>query len=229
MTLRHSLILLAFLCVVPLVVQAASPEQTARSITIYRDTYGVPHVYGPTDACCAFGYMYAQAEDNFWQIEDSYIRSLGRASEVYGTKTLEDDELVRALEIPRLAQAEYGRLPDRTKARLQAGAEGINYFLQTHPEAKPRLLTHFEPWYGLAFNRYALYFQFIYRRSGLRTEEIKTVTEPQTAKADAAHATPRDLASESAGEYKTAAETQDPNMWASTPANSATGHPIPFI
>ena len=62
----------------------ASPEKIARSVTIYRDTWGVPHVYGPTDASCAFGYAYAQAEDNFWQVEDSYIRSLGRAAEVHG-------------------------------------------------------------------------------------------------------------------------------------------------
>ena len=60
----------------------------AHSVTIYRDTYGVPHIFGPTDASCVFGYAYAQAEDNFWQIEDSYMRALGRASEVYGLKTL---------------------------------------------------------------------------------------------------------------------------------------------
>ena len=59
---------------------AAAPnlDRVANSITIYRDTYGVPHIYGPTDASCVFGYAYAQAEDNFWQIEDSYIRSLGQ-------------------------------------------------------------------------------------------------------------------------------------------------------
>src|SRR5512142_1352149 len=67
------------------------PELTARSVTIYRDNYGVPHVFGPTDASCAFGYAYAQAEDNFWQIEDIYIRALGRASEVYGSRTIADD------------------------------------------------------------------------------------------------------------------------------------------
>jgi penicillin amidase len=64
-------------------------------VTIYRDTYGVPHIYGPTDASCVFGYAYAQAEDNFWQVEDSYLRALGRAAEVYGKKTLDDDLVYR--------------------------------------------------------------------------------------------------------------------------------------
>src|SRR5882672_5201272 len=74
---------------------AANPkaEQIARSVTIYRDSYGVPHVYGPTDASCVFGYIYAQAEDNFWQIEDSYIRSLGRGAEVYGDSAVAQDLL----------------------------------------------------------------------------------------------------------------------------------------
>ena len=71
---------------------ATQPTLIAKSVTIYRDNYGVPHVFGPTDASCIFGYIYAQAEDNFWQIEDSYIRALGRASEVYGAKTLDDDD-----------------------------------------------------------------------------------------------------------------------------------------
>src|ERR1035441_8483836 len=42
------------------------PAEIARSVTIYRDTYGVPHIFGPTDASCVFGYAYAQAEENFW-------------------------------------------------------------------------------------------------------------------------------------------------------------------
>src|SRR5579871_1981466 len=151
-----SSVLLIFMCFGPVLALAADPAEVAKSITIYRDDYGVPHIYGPTDAACAFGFVYAQAEDNFWQIEDSYIRALGRASEIYGEKTLVDDELVRALEIPRLSQAEYEHLSTGAKALLQGGADGLNYFLATHPQVKPRLLTHFEPWYGLAFNRYAL-------------------------------------------------------------------------
>src|SRR5438045_3263434 len=157
-------------------VQAADAriERLARSVTIYRDSYGVPHIYGPTDASCVFGYAYAQAEDNFWQVEDSYIRSLGRASEVYGPRTLADDLLNHALEIPRLAKAEYDRSNARMKELCQAVADGFNYYLATHPETRPRLVTHFEPWHMFAFNRFAIYQLFIFGKSGLKTEEIKT-------------------------------------------------------
>ena len=52
-----------------------APRDLARSVTIYRDTYGVPHIYAKTDAGAAFGLMYAQAEDNFWQLETDMIRA----------------------------------------------------------------------------------------------------------------------------------------------------------
>ncbi len=62
-------------------------ETLARTVTIYRDTYGVPHVFGRTDASTVFGFAYAQAEDNFWRVEENFILALGRASELYGEKT----------------------------------------------------------------------------------------------------------------------------------------------
>ncbi|HKP14044.1 MAG TPA: penicillin acylase family protein, partial [Blastocatellia bacterium] len=98
--LRSLAITLVVLAITPIAAPAAKKgddagrlDHVARSVTIYRDSYGVPHIFGPTDASCVFGYAYAQAEDNFWQIEDSYIRALGRASEVYGPRTLADDML----------------------------------------------------------------------------------------------------------------------------------------
>src|SRR5437879_4802656 len=126
-------------------------ERIAKSVTIYRDSYGVPHIFGPTDASCVFGFIYAQAEDNFWQIEDSYLRAIGRASEVYGDKTLNDDLLVGALEIPKLSQLEYERSTPRMRQLLEALADGFNFYLDRHPQVTHSLITHFEPWHPLAF------------------------------------------------------------------------------
>ena len=100
-----------------------NPQLLAREVTIYRDVYGVPHVFGRTDASTVFGFAYAQAEDNFWRIEDNYIRSIGRSSEVYGEETLNNDRLNHALEIPRLAREEYARLVvDSALSRIREGA-----------------------------------------------------------------------------------------------------------
>ena len=152
-------------------IQTGKLEKLAQSVTIYRDTWGVPHVYGPTDYSVMFGFIYAQCEDNFWQIEDSYIQALGRSSEVYGERTLAADLVNRALEVTKLAQAEYAKLTPAMKEMCQATADGYNYFLASNPQVKPRLLNSFEPWYVIAFNRFAQYQLFIYRRAGVRDAE----------------------------------------------------------
>src|SRR5580700_1172492 len=143
MTRSRFLLLFAILFAISSALPGATanhPAETAHSVTIYRDTYGVPHIFGPTDASCVFGYAYAQAEDNFWQIEDSYLRALGRASEVYGKKTLDDDLVIRTLEIPRLAKAEYEHTEAPVRALMDAFAGGINYYLERHPQVHPRLI-----------------------------------------------------------------------------------------
>jgi penicillin amidase len=126
----------------------------AQSVTIYRDTYGVPHVFGTTDASTVFGFAYAQAEDNFPRIEANYMLALGRGAAMYGDSTAEEDRLTLALDIPRLAVAEYGRLDAHTRALCDAFAAGLNLYMQGHPG---RYLKHIEPWYPLAFIRYNYY------------------------------------------------------------------------
>ncbi len=140
----------------------------AKIVTIYRDTYGVPHVFGRTDASTVFGFAYAQAEDNFWRVEENFISALGRLSEVYGEKTLDEDRLNHALEIPRLAREEYARLDRHMRALCDAFAAGFNYYLSRHPEVRPRLLTRIEPWHTLAFIRYNYYQNGFARDRNLR-------------------------------------------------------------
>jgi acyl-homoserine-lactone acylase len=183
--MRHSLlpivVVLCF-CHIPAI---ANPEKLAGDVTIYRDTYGVPHVFGRTDASTVFGFAYAQAEDNFWRVEENFINALGRASEVYGEKGLDEDRLNRALEIPRLARVEYARLDPRMRSLCDAFAAGFNYYLAHHPEVRPRLLTTIEPWYTLAFIRYNYYQNGFardrnLRRIGLQTAQLETDLKEHT-------------------------------------------------
>ena len=156
------------------VAQNTSPEKLARTVTIYRDKYGVPHVFGRTDAGTVFGFAYAQAEDNFWRVEENFIHALGRASELYGEKNLDEDRLNHALEIPRLARAEYARLDPRMRSLCDAFAAGFNYYIARHPEDRPRLLTKIEPWYTLAFIRYNYYQNGFARDPALRPGQFQT-------------------------------------------------------
>jgi len=88
---------------------AVAMRAQSATVTIHRDEWGVPHIYGPTDASVVFGAAYAQAEDNWWQVEDNFVRAIGRGAELYGEDALLDDYLVRGLEISRRSIEEYDR------------------------------------------------------------------------------------------------------------------------
>lgn len=123
-------------------------------VTLLRDEWGVPHVYGPTDASVVFGAAWAQAEDNWPQIEENFLRSLGRGAELFGRDALLDDFLARGLEIPRRSIAEYRSAPAEMRALYDAWAAGVNHYLATHPDEPRRLLDRVEPWYPLALIRF---------------------------------------------------------------------------
>jgi len=136
----------------------------ADQVTIYRDEWGVPHVWGKTNVAMVFGQGYAQAEDYFWQIEDNCIRALGRYAEVDGESALRGDVLSRSFEVERRSREDFAKLDPFHRDALAAFTAGINYYLATHPETKPRLIDRFEPHYVLSMDRYMI-LDFVYGRS----------------------------------------------------------------
>lgn len=124
-------------------------QNSANNVTIIRDNWGIPHVYGKTDADAVFGLLYAQCEDNFERVEMNYIEKLGRMAEVKGETALYDDLLIRLQLDSTDAQKDYSVAPQWLKTLLNAYADGINFYLYKHPEVKPKLLFQFKPWYPL--------------------------------------------------------------------------------
>ncbi len=130
--------------------QARWQAEAAR-IEIARDDWGIAHVHGHTDADAVFGMIYAQAEDDFNRVERNYLTALGRRAEAEGSQALSADLRQRLFVDPEQLRSDYAHSPAWLVALMNGWADGLNYFLATHPQAHPSVLHHFEPWMALAF------------------------------------------------------------------------------
>src|SRR5688500_18689991 len=127
-------------------------EQQARSITIIRDDWGIPHIYGKTDADVVFGLMYAQAEDDFNRVETNFINAMGRLAETEGEAEIYRDLRMKMFINPDSIKAKYQTSPEWLKQLMVAWADGLNYYLAKNPAVRPRVIKQFEPWMALTFS-----------------------------------------------------------------------------
>ena len=150
-TLRSLLTATLLLAPVALSAQPAQWKKQAARVTIIRDQWGIAHVYGKSDADAVFGMVYAQAEDDFNRVETNYITAMGRTAEVEGEGALWRDLRMKLFIDTLDMKAKYAESPAWLKALMNSFADGLNYYLATHPQVKPKLLTKFEPWMALTF------------------------------------------------------------------------------
>ncbi len=127
-------------------------QKTADRVTIIRDNWGIAHIYGKTDADVVFGLLYSQAEDDFNRIEVNFLNAMGRLAEAEGEKEIYRDLRMKLFINPEELKRQYGASPDWLKKLMNAWADGLNYYLYSHPNVKPRVLKHFEPWMALSFS-----------------------------------------------------------------------------
>ena len=127
-------------------------RQQAQNVTITRDDWGIAHIRGKTDADAVFGMIYAQAEDDFNRVETNFINSQGRLAEAEGESAIWRDLRMKIFIHPDSMKAKYQTSPEWLRKLMVAWADGLNYYLATHPDVKPRVITRFEPWMALTFS-----------------------------------------------------------------------------
>jgi len=226
--MHHSLLLsrlsVFFFLLIPCVTHAqhaskidvARWQQQARQVTITRDTWGVPHISGKTDADVVFGLLYTQCEDDFDRVEMNYIDAIGRLAEVEGESALYHDVRARLFMDSTQAIALYKKSPLWMRNLLDAFADGTNYYLHTHPGVKPKLLTQFRPWMPLMFSEGSIGGNI----SVVPTGQLRDFYESRKTSYRAKPATLEDL-------YER--ESVGSNGFAIAPAKSVTGNALLLI
>ncbi len=185
----------------------------ADNVTITRDDWGIAHIRGKTDADAVFGMVYAQAEDDFNRVETNFINAMGRMAEAEGEKAIFTDLRMKLFITPEKLQQLYAESPEWLQSLMNAWADGLNYYLHTHPEVTPRVITRFEPWMALSFSEGSI---------GGDIERV-SVRQLEAFYGDSA---PRQVAEIELDELR---EPSGSNGIAIAPANTASGHAMLLI
>ena len=198
--------------------ELARMKAGASRVTILRDKWGIPHVFGKRDADAVFGMVFAQAEDDFNRVELNYINAMGRLAEVEGEKEIWRDLRMKLYIDPADMKAKYTASPAWLKKLMDSFADGMNWYLVTHPQVKPKLITRFEPWMALAFSEGSI-------GGDIESIDLKQL-EAFYGSAPMAAPAARKVADLGTGFD---AEPRGSNGFAIAPARTAGGHPLLMI
>ena len=128
--MKNTTVILLFLLTTLNIYSQIDPD----AIEIVRDSYGVPHIYAPTDAEVAYGFAWAQAEDDFKTIQQAYLAGNGLLSKFIGLKGAAADFLVQLIQSEKIVNEQFNTLDPKFIKLLQGFTEGLNAFAEKHPD-----------------------------------------------------------------------------------------------
>jgi len=198
----------------------------AAHVRIVRDNWGIAHIYGKSDADTVFGAMYAQSEDDFGRIERNYLNGLGVLAQAEGESAIYSDLRQRLFIDPSRLQRLYRHSPIWLKTLMLAWSDGLNYFLQKHPDVTPKVIHHFEPWMALSFTEGSIGGDIESIDLGKLREFYDQRPAPSARQASSFGSAPAPIA-----EAGTAAQPfpGGSNGFAIAPSRSASGHALLWI
>jgi acyl-homoserine-lactone acylase len=132
-----------------------SPGDSAT--TLYRDEFGIPHVYAPTLEAASYAIGYAQAEDRLEELLKNYRRAAGTMAEVFGPGSYADDLAQRVWRHEEISRSRYHELSPKLRAVLEAYVAGVNRFMKEHRDQVPAWAQEIHPWDSVALSRYIIW------------------------------------------------------------------------
>jgi acyl-homoserine lactone acylase PvdQ len=127
------------------------------SATIYRDEFGIPHIFASTLEGAAYAVGYAQAEDRLEELLKNYRRARGTMAEVFGSGSFQDDLRQRVMRHAEISQARYGQISAKMRGVIESFQAGIKQFMHDHPQDVPAWAQPIEPWDVAALGRYIIW------------------------------------------------------------------------
>ena len=128
----------------------AQSSDPVEGVLIIRDLWGIPHIYADDEWSLFYGAGYAAAEDRLFQMALARYSVQGRLSEVFGERYLNWDKKMRMLGLYKHAEYSISHLSQSTQKLLSAYADGVNAYMQDHPEHLSTLFARYngfpEPW-----------------------------------------------------------------------------------
>lgn len=113
----------------------SSKSYDGYNVTIYRDIWGVPHIFGDKDEDTAYGLGYAHAEDDFKTIQDILIAARGDLAKHHGRSVAANDYMVKLLKIWDVVEKNYDNGISEDVIKIsEAYADGINHYVSLYPD-----------------------------------------------------------------------------------------------
>jgi acyl-homoserine-lactone acylase len=141
------------ICAMPQPAAAAAD----RPASIYRDEFGVPHIFADSLEDASYAVGYAQAEDRLIELLKNYRRAAGTMAEVFGAGSFQDDVRQRVMRHAEVSRARYHEISPKMRAVIEAYQSGLKQFMKEHPEQVPGWAPPIEPWNAVALGRYIIW------------------------------------------------------------------------
>ncbi len=134
-----------------------APARANESATLYRDEWGIPHVYAPDLATASYALGYAQAEDRLEELLLNYRRANGTVSEVLGASHFAEDHEQKLYRHAEIARAKYSQISPEVRQSIESYQAGVRKFMKDHPEQVPAWAQEIHPWDVIALGRYIIW------------------------------------------------------------------------